>query len=88
MAWFNSVTIENLNKINGAVMRTKLSIDLEYAFMTNDTLHIELPDDISFSRNVTCEPSLLAQRVSCVNSDREIQIKFLEVTERPGLLVL
>jgi hypothetical protein len=68
-------------------MRTKLSIDLQYPLMTNDTLLIELPDDISFSSNVTCEPLLLAQKVSCSNSDREIQIKFLEVTESPGFLV-
>lgn len=54
MAYFKGVTFVNLNKTNGAVMSSNITIDLAYPIKIGDVLHLELPDDLAFSENVTC----------------------------------
>lgn len=86
MAYFRSVTFENLNKTNGAIMTTDVTMDLEYPIISGDMLHLEIPDDLAFSDNVTCTPgNSVIQNVTCSNSENVLQVKFNSVTETNGI---
>lgn len=52
----NSITVDNLNKTNGAVTKIKVTLKFDHSLQVGDTLHIELPNDIGFSEKVSCEP--------------------------------
>lgn len=58
-AYFKNVTIDNLNKTNGAIVTLNVTINLQYPIWNGDVLHLELPEGLSFSGNVTCNPGNL-----------------------------
>jgi hypothetical protein len=80
MAYFNNVTIENLNKTNGAVDALNITLDVAFPILNGDTLHLELPDEVSFGPNVTCSPGNLVQNVTCTHSDRILYVSFDRVS--------
>lgn len=84
MAYFNNVTIENLNKTNGAVNALKITLELAYPILNGDTLHLEVPEEMSFGPNVTCSPGNLVQNITCTHSDRILYVHFDRITEVIG----
>jgi hypothetical protein len=55
MASFKSVTLTNLNKINGAATTVEVTLDLAFPILNGDIFHLEISDDLSFAEEVTCE---------------------------------
>lgn len=88
MAYFKNVTIENLNKTNGAIGGLNISIDLQYPIWNGDTLHLELPEEVSFGSSVTCVPLSLALNVSCSHSERILQVQFDQVVSETAIGLL
>jgi hypothetical protein len=80
MAYLKNVTIDNLNKTNGAVDAIKITLDLAYPILSGDTLHLEVPEEMSFGPNVTCSPEILDQNVTCTHSDRILYVSFDRVS--------
>lgn len=68
MAYFRNVTIDNLNKTNGAVDGLNITLDLAYPLWVGDILHLEVPDTVSFGPQVTCVAP--ENNVTCTHSDR------------------
>lgn len=80
MADFSSVSLTNLNKTNGATTSVEIVIGLAYPLNEGDILHLEIPDDLSFAEQVTCQSSDV-EEIDCSNSERLLQVTFKKVNE-------
>ncbi len=74
MAYFKNVTIDNMNKTNGAVAGLNITVEVQYPLWNGDILHLELPEDLSFGPVVSCVPYSLALNVTCTHSERFLYI--------------
>ena len=84
MAYLKNVTIDNLNKTNGVVGALNITLDIAHPLWAGDTLHLEVPDTVSFGSEVTCfAPN---HDVTCTHSDRVLFVKFDTASVEIGLV--
>ena len=89
-AYFEGITIESTNTTNGATVELIITVDLAYPVWEKDVLHLTFPKQVRFSDSVTCTPgNSLVQKVTCTNTETDLQITFNEVSEtETGMVVI
>ena len=53
-AFFTSVEVSNMNKLNGAFTDLLFIIQFEHTILAGDMLHLELPENVDFVGEVRC----------------------------------